>query len=211
MSLLSKLQDHVGNVTWTSRLCIIGITSVFKIAELTWYQQPAKNDKIHAKSSMDTSRILMTCRMAMTTGIFGYCYLYKYPSVKDKELTSIEKIAIGVSIFGYLLRNYCKYILGKHFTYAISIQSEHKVIDNGPYCIVRHPGYIGAILSSIGTAVWLENIMYWFVTINHLRFVSTRIQYEEEMLEENLGTDYKQYKDKVQYKLIPFIYLIAKK
>jgi protein-S-isoprenylcysteine O-methyltransferase Ste14 len=48
----------------------------------------------------------------------------------------------------------------KFFEVTFRIQTErgHKVIDTGPYAIVRHPGYVGGILFSVGTALCLGSL-----------------------------------------------------
>eukprot|EP01084_Bolivina_argentea_P065206 118865_1 len=208
MSLFEQLQQHVTSVVWTPRLTLMSMTFAFTIADLFMYPKPTKDAFIHPKNTIIMSKTNITSVTLVFTGIWSYYYKYQYigNNLGSKKLTTTEMVAYGVAIFGYLLRNYSKYILGRHFTYTISIISDHKLIDYGPYSMIRHPGYTGHILSFIGNAIWLKNWLYWIMCINSIKTMVNRITFEEEMLNEKLGDDYKEYEKKVPYKLIPYIY-----
>lgn len=51
---------------------------------------------------------------------------------------------------GGLIRYKCYRVLGSMFTFEMSIREGHVLVTSGPYAIVRHPAYIGAILVVIG-------------------------------------------------------------
>lgn len=52
----------------------------------------------------------------------------------------------------YLAGCYCE--LGNLFTFEVSIRNDHKLIQSGPYHTVRHPGYLGVLLSVAGVSCW---------------------------------------------------------
>ena len=61
--------------------------------------------------------------------------------------------AFMVTLGGYI-RYSCFQALGRLFTFEMSIRDEHELITNGPYSIVRHPSYTGALLTLIGIICW---------------------------------------------------------
>ena len=57
-----------------------------------------------------------------------------------------------VNIFGGALRVVCFKVLGRFFTFDLAVQSDQKVIQSGPYALVRHPSYSAMILHQLGTS-----------------------------------------------------------
>lgn len=88
---------------------------------------------------------------------------------------------------------------------VIEVQKEQKVISTGPYSIVRHPMYSGMFVMIFSTPIALGS--YWAVIPFALMPVTFffRIQNEEKVLSEQL-TGYKEYCEKVRYRLIPYIW-----
>ena len=59
------------------------------------------------------------------------------------EFTTLEWIGIAFFCIGTYIRELSKIQLGRHFTYALSIRDNHKLIQHGLYSYIRHPGYFG--------------------------------------------------------------------
>jgi protein-S-isoprenylcysteine O-methyltransferase Ste14 len=55
---------------------------------------------------------------------------------------------------GGYIRYRCYRALGRLFTFEMSIRSDHKLITDGPYSIVRHPGYTGILFTITGIICW---------------------------------------------------------
>jgi len=66
---------------------------------------------------------------------------------------------LGLALFvaGIVLRWYSIIHLGRFFTVDVSISAGHRVIDSGPYKLVRHPSYSGGLLAFIGFGLSLRN------------------------------------------------------
>lgn len=88
---------------------------------------------------------------------------------------------------------------------TIEVQNNQKVIDTGLYGIVRHPMYAATILFFLTMPLVLGSIISFFVFLIYPIIIAMRIKNEEAVLEKDLK-GYADYKKKVRYKLIPYIW-----
>ena len=97
---------------------------------------------------------------------------------------------------------------------AISIMSNvllqtdkenQKVIDTGLYGIVRHPMYSATLLMFLSIPLILGSVISFAIMLAYIPIIAVRMNNEEKVLEEGLE-GYKEYKQKVKYKVIPFIW-----
>ena len=88
---------------------------------------------------------------------------------------------------------------------TIQVQENQKVIDTGLYGIVRHPMYSVTLLLFLSMPLVLGSLFSFFIFLAYPFIIAKRIRNEEEVLTREL-TGYKQYKEKVKYRLIPFIW-----
>lgn len=88
---------------------------------------------------------------------------------------------------------------------TIKVQKNQKVIDTGLYSIVRHPMYSIIILLFLTMPLVLGSFISFVIFLIYPFIISKRIKNEEEVLERELN-GYKEYKKKVKYRLIPFIW-----
>jgi protein-S-isoprenylcysteine O-methyltransferase len=114
----------------------------------------------------------------------------------------------GCALFGLglALRWYSIVYLGRFFTVNVAIHSGHEVIDTGPYRLIRHPSYTGALLAFLGLALCMAN--WWslaLVMVPILWAFGRRMSIEESALASALGAPYTQYMSRTK-RLAPFIY-----
>ncbi len=88
---------------------------------------------------------------------------------------------------------------------TIEVQKNQKVIDTGFYGIVRHPMYSVTVVMFLAMPIVLGSIFSFFIFLFYPLLIAKRIKNEEAMLEKELK-GYKEYKQKVKYRLIPFIW-----
>lgn len=120
----------------------------------------------------------------------------------DTALTSISGTILCVA--GGLLVAASSLRLGANLT-ALPYPKEHAtLIEAGPYRLVRHPIYSGAILVAFGLALWAHNWLTIGYALALLVFFDIKSRREEGWLKEKFA-DYVSYQKRVR-KLIPFIY-----
>lgn len=88
---------------------------------------------------------------------------------------------------------------------TVEVQKEQKVIDTGLYGVVRHPMYFSTVLLFLSIPVVLGSWIGFAIFCAYPFLLVKRIKNEEAVLEEGLS-GYKEYKQKVKYRMIPFIW-----
>ena len=88
---------------------------------------------------------------------------------------------------------------------TIEVQDHQKVIDTGLYAVVRHPMYSATLLLFLSMPLVLGSIYALLIFLAYPFIIVKRIKGEEEFLEKELK-GYREYKQKVKYRLIPFVW-----
>lgn len=99
------------------------------------------------------------------------------------------------------------FLENRFFSAVVRIQSErgHVVCDTGPYKIVRHPGYSGGVLSPFAMALALDSVWTLIPATAALMIAVVRTGLEDRTLQKELP-GYREYADRVRYRLVPGIY-----
>jgi protein-S-isoprenylcysteine O-methyltransferase Ste14 len=117
---------------------------------------------------------------------------------------ALKIIGIILLIIGLGFAVWARVHLGRNWSANPVIKEDHKLIRTGPYNIVRHPIYSGIWLGVIGTAIVLEIIAGLLFMLLILVGFWLKIRGEEEILSEEFGQEYSQYKKEVKA-LIPYL------
>ncbi len=115
---------------------------------------------------------------------------------------------ISVAIFaaGTTLRWWSIFYLGKFFTVDVAVAADHRVVDSGPYRLVRHPSYTGLLLQFAGMALTLGRVLsVAVILIPILLALNYRIRVEERALSDSLGNDYAAYMRRTK-RLVPGVF-----
>jgi protein-S-isoprenylcysteine O-methyltransferase Ste14 len=118
-----------------------------------------------------------------------------------------KAVSIGaavVFIFAYIL--YAEVMReNTYLSRTIEVQENQNVIDTGLYGIVRHPMYSVTLLLFLSMPIVLGSVYSFIIFLVYPFIIAKRIKHEEEFLEKELS-GYSEYKQKVKYRLIPFIW-----
>ena len=116
----------------------------------------------------------------------------------------VSKGAVILFLLSYLL--YAEVLReNTYLSRTIEVQENQKVIDTGLYGIVRHPMYSATVILFLSMPLVLGSILSFVVFLAYPLIIAKRIRNEEEVLEEGLE-GYKEYKQKVKYRLVPFVW-----
>jgi protein-S-isoprenylcysteine O-methyltransferase Ste14 len=114
-------------------------------------------------------------------------------------------LGIGIALSGFGIRVWANRVLGAFYTRTLKVTENQFIVHDGPYRLIRHPGYLGSILMWIGAATATTNWIVMLITL--LVMLSAyvyRIQNEEKMLL-TTNTEYAEYQAHT-WRLIPFVY-----
>lgn len=113
-------------------------------------------------------------------------------------------VASAVFIFAYII--YAEVLReNTYLSRTIKVQENQKVIDTGLYSIVRHPMYSATLLLFLAIPLVLGSLYSLVIFLAYPFIIAKRIKNEEKLLEKELE-GYTEYKQKVKYRLIPFIW-----
>lgn len=116
----------------------------------------------------------------------------------------ISWIAAVVFLFSYVL--YAEVLReNTYLSRTVEVQQGQRVIDTGLYGIVRHPMYSVTIILFLSMPLVLGSVFSFVVFLVYPIIVAKRIRNEETVLEKGLE-GYAEYKKKVKYKIIPFVW-----
>ncbi|MCR4999796.1 MAG: isoprenylcysteine carboxylmethyltransferase family protein [Lachnospiraceae bacterium] len=88
---------------------------------------------------------------------------------------------------------------------TVEVQENQQVVDTGLYGVVRHPMYMSTLLLFLSMPLVLGSLFSFVIMLVYIPIIAKRIRNEEQVLEEGLQ-GYREYKQKVRHKVIPFIF-----
>lgn len=115
---------------------------------------------------------------------------------------------VGLAVFvgGLALRTWAIRVLGRFFRYTVVVDADQRVIDTGPYRLIRHPSYTGLLLAALGVGVALDNwLSIAACLLPALIGFTLRLLSEERVLSERLGEPYRAYMRRT-HRLIPYVW-----
>ena len=119
---------------------------------------------------------------------------------------NLNLLGLILLLAGYLLGTWAL-IANRYFSGVVRIQHDrgHQVVSGGPYALIRHPGYVGALLSYVGTPLFLD-AGWTFLAVAFLTgALVLRTSLEDRTLQKELP-GYREYAGEVRYRLIPGIW-----
>ena len=175
---------------------IAGIILIIKNPELLKKRINTNEQEIEQKQVIVLSGLMF---------IFGFLvagFNFKYSWIELPNIVII--ISSFLFIISYIL--YAEVLRENiYLSRTIEVQENQKVIDTGLYGIVRHPMYAITIILFLTMPLILGSIFSFIIFLIYPKIIAKRIKNEEKLLENKLK-GYKEYKKKVRYKIIPFIW-----
>ena len=112
--------------------------------------------------------------------------------------------ASGVFLLAYLM--YAEVMReNAYLSRTIEVQESQTVVDSGLYGIIRHPMYAATLFLFLSMGIILDSPLSLAITLFYIPIIAARMKNEEKVLEEGLN-GYREYKTKVKYKVIPFVW-----
>lgn len=114
---------------------------------------------------------------------------------------------LGVVLFavGGALRIWPVYVLGNRFSGLVAIQPDHKLVMTGVYRRIRHPSYLGLLISALGWSLAFRSGPGVLVTALFVPTLVARMNAEEKLLSDQFNGEYEAYRKRTS-RLLPGVY-----
>ena len=159
--------------------------------------------RLNNKEKLGEQKMVILLSGLMFTAGFvlaGFDYRYKWLQLPGL----VSKIGVIVFLISYAM--YAEVLRENTFlSRTIEVQKNQKVVDTGLYGIIRHPMYSATVLLFCSMPVVLGSGISFIIFLTYPLIIAKRIRSEEEFLEKELD-GYAEYKKKVRYRLIPYIW-----
>lgn len=173
-----------------------GIIMLFKSPDLLRRRLNAKEEEDEQKTVILVSGIIFLLAFILAGLNFRFRW-FNLPSI-------VVIIASAIFLLAYIM--YAEVLReNEYLSRTVEVSEDQKVVDSGLYGIVRHPMYTSTIFLFLSMPLVLDSIFSFIVMLVYPIIIIFRIRNEEKVLENEL-IGYKEYKEKVRYKLIPYLW-----
>ena len=177
-------------------MLVLGFVLLFKAPELLEKRLNAKEEQGEQRKVVGLSALLFLAGF-VTAALdfrFGWSQLPGW-----LVLAASVILLLSYGMYAEVMRE------NAYLSRTVEIQENQKVIDTGLYGIIRHPMYTSTILLFLSIPLVLGSGIAFLLFLVYPVLIAKRIRNEEQVLEEGLA-GYREYKQKVKYRLIPFIW-----
>lgn len=177
-------------------ITILGIVMLFRAPELL-------RKRLANKEKEGTQRWVVALSGLMFVASFvvaGLNYRYGWHTLPQW----VVWMAVAVFLLSYLM--YAEVMReNAYLSRTVEVQEGQKVVDSGLYGVVRHPMYTATILLFLSMPLILGSLISFAIMLLYIPLIALRIRNEEQLLERELE-GYVAYKQRVRYKVIPYIW-----
>ena len=175
---------------------IAGIVMMVKNPELLRKRLNAKEEEKEQKTVVVLSMLMFIAAFVVA----GLNWRYQWIVLPNWAVW----LAAALFLFGYVL--YAEVLReNTYLSRTIEVQEDQKVIDTGLYGIVRHPMYTATIILFLSMPLILASPISFLIMLLYIPLIAKRIRNEEAVLEQGLK-GYTEYKQRVKYKVLPYIW-----
>ena len=175
---------------------IAGVVLMFRNPELLRKRLEAKEEEKEQKWVVALSGLLFIAMFVVA----GLNRRYLWWMLPDWAVYSAAVLfLVGYLLYAEVLRE------NVWLSRTIEVQEHQKVVDTGLYGIVRHPMYAATLILFLTMPLVLASAWAYVIMLFYIPVIDKRIRNEEMVLEEGLE-GYKEYKKRVRYKVVPFVW-----
>ena len=177
-------------------MAVVGIVMMAKNPELLRKRLNAKEKEAEQKSVVAMSSMLFVTAFVLAGLNWRFCW-WVLPDW-------VVWVSAGLFLASYLL--YAEVMReNTYLSRTVEVQDNQEVIDTGLYGIVRHPMYMATTVMFLTMPLVLGSPISFLIMLGYIPVIAKSIANEEEVLEKGLE-GYQNYKKKVRYKMIPFLW-----
>ena len=177
-------------------MILIGVVLLIKRPELLEKRLKAKESRAEQSLVIKLSGLMFVVGFIMA----GISYRFDWFTVpRSGAVIAAAVFLIGYGMYLEVIRE------NAYLSRVIEVQEGQKVVDTGLYGIVRHPMYSATILMFLAMPLILGSLISFVIFLVYPLIIGMRIKDEELFLEQELE-GYREYKQKVKWRLVPFVW-----
>jgi protein-S-isoprenylcysteine O-methyltransferase Ste14 len=201
-----------GRLDWDMAWVYVGLTAAFSLGSriiILWKTPDLAAERGQASDKEDIEpwdKVLMPLGMIIATVMLTVAGLDKRFEWSPNLPLSLHSTAFVITALGYSLGTWAT-VANRFFSSVARIQREreHVVVTTGPYQYVRHPGYAGAIVTSLTTPLLLGSLWALIPAALAVCQLIIRTALEDRFLQDELE-GYCDYATQVRYRLLPGVW-----
>jgi protein-S-isoprenylcysteine O-methyltransferase Ste14 len=201
-----------GRLDWDMAWVYVGLTTAFSLGSrifILWKTPDLAAERGQASEKEDTEpwdKVLMPLGIIVATAILTVAGLDKRFEWSPNLPLLLHSTAFVIMALGYSLGTWAT-VANRFFSSVARIQREreHVVVTTGPYQYVRHPGYAGAIVTSLATPLLLGSLWALIPAALTVCQLIIRTALEDRFLQDELE-GYHDYATQVRYRLLPGVW-----
>lgn len=175
---------------------IVGVLMLLRSPELLKKRLNAKEKETEQKKVVALSGVMFIVAFVVA----GLNFRYSWIAMPTWSVWS----AVAVFLLSYIM--YAEVLReNEYLSRTIEVQENQKVVDTGLYGIVRHPMYSATVLMFLSMSLVLGSLPSFVIILAYIPIIVKRISNEEKVLMNEL-CGYKEYCNRVKYRLFPFVY-----
>jgi protein-S-isoprenylcysteine O-methyltransferase Ste14 len=168
----------------------IAVRTVWFVWWITWLAAAAWSDravKRPPRRSQIVYRLLAAGGAVLLFGLFRHDVTAE--GILWHTSDALSWVMVAIASVGLLFTWWARIHLGRLWSSSVGRKADHRVVDTGPYRIVRHPIYSGITLASIATAALRGTLAAWLGVVVMTLGWYVKARREEEFLREELGAE----------------------
>ncbi|MFL6280913.1 MAG: methyltransferase family protein [Vicinamibacterales bacterium] len=168
----------------------IALRAVWFVWWMTWLAAAAWSDRAVKRPPRRSQIVYRVLAAGGAILLFG---LYRHDIGAEGILwhapVVFSSMMVVIACIGLLFTWWARIHLGRLWSSSVGRKADHRVVDTGPYALVRHPIYSGITLASIATATMRGTMAAWLGVIVMTLGWYVKARMEEEFLREELGAE----------------------
>ena len=177
-------------------MLIMGVVMAVKSPELLRKRLNGKEEKGTQKAVVAASGLMFAAAFVLAGLSYRFGWL-RLPM--GASIAAAVVFLAGYGMYAEVLRE------NAYLSRTVEVQRGQKVIDTGLYGVIRHPMYTATILMFLAAPLVMGSVVSFIICLAYPVIITARLKNEEKVLEDGLE-GYREYKKKVRYRLLPFIW-----
>ena len=175
---------------------IAGLIMLKKSPELLRKRLDAKEEQSEQKTVVILSGMMFSAAFIVAGLNFRFSWIVLPAWV---SYVSAAVFLLAFALYAEVLRE------NAWLSRTVEVQENQKVVDTGLYGVVRHPMYLSTLLLFLSMPLVLGSVPSLVIMLAYIPIIAKRIRNEERVLESELE-GYAEYKKRVRYKVVPFVW-----